>query len=68
MPISITDRLDANIIIIVRQALNGEIDSGQAMRRVRHAQRLAQIARYQVPIVKGETKWNSRKQPKNKRS
>ena len=54
MPISITDRLDANIIIIVRQALNGEIDSGQAMKRVRHAQHLAQIARYQV--IKREMK------------
>ena len=47
----ITDRLDANIIIIVRQALNGEIDSGQAMKRVRRAQRFAQIARYQVPTA-----------------
>ena len=54
MPISITDTLDAKIIIIVRQALNGEIDSGQAMKRVRRAQRFAQIARYQVPIRKGE--------------
>ena len=47
----ITDTLDKDIITIVQQALDGKIDSGQAMKRVRRAQRLAQIARYQVPIA-----------------
>ena len=68
MPISITDTLDVAILTIVRLALAGEITASQAVMRVRRAQRFAQIARYQVPIVKGETKWNSRKQPKNKPS
>ncbi len=50
----ISDTLDISILTIVQQCLDGEIDSGQAMKRVRRAQRFAQIARYQVPIRKGE--------------
>ena len=45
----ITDTLDKDIIVIVQQCLDGKIDSGQAMIRVRRAQRLAAVARYQVP-------------------
>ena len=46
----ITDTLDAAVLTIVQQCLDGKIDSGEAMKRVRKAQRLAQVARYQVPI------------------
>ncbi|MCK5307187.1 MAG: hypothetical protein KAJ73_01115 [Zetaproteobacteria bacterium] len=50
----ITDTLDKDIITIVQQCLAGKIDSGQAMKRVRRAQRLAAVSRYQVPIsIKG---------------
>ena len=52
----ITDTLDAAILTIVQQALDGKIDSGEAMQRVRRAQRLAAVSRYQVPIsIKGTT-------------
>ena len=52
----ITNTLDSAILIIVQQCLDGKIDSGQAMKRVRRAQRLAAVARYQVPIsIKGTT-------------
>ena len=52
----ITNTLDSAILIIVQQCLDGKIDSGQAMKRVRRAQRLAAVARYQVPIsIKGIT-------------
>ena len=54
MPKQITDTLDVAIITIIRQALAGEIDTGQAVMRVRRAQRFAQIARYQV--IKREMK------------
>ena len=50
----ITDTLDKDIIVIVQQCLDGKIDSGQAMKRVRRAQRLAAVSRYQVPTsIKG---------------
>ena len=52
----ITDTLDAAILTICQQCLYGEITSGEAMIRVRRAQRLAAVARYQVPIsIKGTT-------------
>ena len=52
----ISDTLDAACLFIVQQALYGELDSGEAVRRVRRAQRLAAVARYQVPIsIKGTT-------------
>ena len=52
----ITDTLDAAILTICQQCLYGEITSGEAMIRVRRAQRLAAVARYQVPIsIKGIT-------------
>lgn len=47
----ISDTLDAATITIVRQALAGDIDAGEATKRIRRAQRLAQVARYQVPIA-----------------
>ena len=50
----ITDTLDSAIIIIVQQCLDGKIDSGEAMKRVRRAQRMAAVSRYQVPVtIKG---------------
>lgn len=51
----ISDTLDAATITIVRQALDGEIDSGEATKRIRRAQRLAQVARYQVPVATYQT-------------
>ena len=52
----ITDTLDVAILTICQQALHGEITSGEAMIRVRRAQRMAAISRYQVPIsIKGTT-------------
>jgi len=51
----ISDTLDFAIITIVQQALNGEITSGEALNRIRRAQRLAQVARYQVPIADYQT-------------
>ena len=50
----ITDTLDSSIITIVQQCLDGKINSGEAMKRVRRAQRLAAVSRYQVPTsIKG---------------
>ena len=51
----ITDTLDFAIITIVQQALDGEIDAGEALKRIRRAQRLAQVARYRVPIAGYQT-------------
>ena len=41
--------------MIVQQALKGEISSGEAVIRIRRAQRLVQVARYQVPIATYQT-------------
>ena len=51
----ISDTLDFAIITIVRQALDGEINAGEATKRIRRAQRLAQVARYQVPLANYQT-------------
>ena len=51
----ITDGLDKETIAIVRQALAGEIDAGEATKRIRRAQRLAQVARYRVPVANYQT-------------
>ena len=51
----ITDTLDRKILTIVQQALDGKINSGDAMKRVRRAQRMAAVERYQVPTsIKGK--------------
>ena len=51
----ITDILDKKILTIVQQALDGKINSGDAMKRVRRAQRMAAVERYQVPTsIKGK--------------
>jgi hypothetical protein len=47
----ISDTLDAATITIVRQALDGEIDAGEATKRIRYAQRVAAIERYGVKLV-----------------
>lgn len=50
----ITDELDTNIIAIVRQALADKISTGEAIKRIRHAQRVAAIERYGVKLVNTE--------------
>jgi len=50
----ITDTLDAAIIVIVRQAMNGEISAGEAVKRIRYAQRVAAIERCGVKLVNTE--------------
>jgi len=47
----ITDGLDKETIFIVRKALAGDIDSGEAMKRIRYKQRIAAIERYGVKLV-----------------
>ena len=47
----ITDGLDKETLAIVRQALAGKIDSGEAMKRIRYKQRIAAIERYGVQLV-----------------
>jgi len=47
----ISDGLDKETIAIVRQALRGEIDSGEATKRIRHKQRIAAIERCGVELV-----------------
>jgi len=47
----ISDGLDKDTLAIVRQALAGDIDSGEAMKRIRYAQRVAAIERYGVRLV-----------------
>ena len=47
----ITDGLDKETLDIVRQALAGEINSGEATKRIRHAQRVAAIERCGVKMV-----------------
>ena len=47
----ITDGLDKETLAIVRKALDGDIDSGEATKRIRHAQRVAAIERYGVQLV-----------------
>ena len=47
----ISDTLDVATLVIVQQALDGEITSGEAVKRVRAAQIEANKARYQVPIA-----------------
>jgi hypothetical protein len=51
----ISDTLDVATLVIVQQALKGEISSGEAVIRIRRAQRLAQVARYRVPIATYQT-------------
>ena len=51
----VSDTLDVATLVIVQQALDGEIDAGEALKRIRRAQRLAQVARYQVPIATYQT-------------
>ena len=51
----VTDTLDAAAITIIRQALGqldcDSIDTDEAAHRVRRAERLAQCARYGVPVA-----------------
>lgn len=50
----ITDGLDKETIAIVRQALAREIDTGEATKRIRYAQRVAAIERCGVRLVSRE--------------
>ena len=46
----ITDGLDRETIAIVRKALAGEINPGEATKRIRFAQRVAAIERFGVKL------------------
>ena len=47
----ISDGLDKETLDIVRRAMAGDIDTGEATKRIRHAQRVAAIERYGVRLV-----------------
>lgn len=50
----VTDTLDAAAITIVRAALEGQLTSAEAVKRIRRAQELAQVARYGVVVEDDE--------------
>ena len=51
----ITDTLGAAILYFARLVLNGEMDSGEAVKCIKRAQRLAEIERYGVPLMSYQT-------------
>lgn len=52
----ITDTLGAAVLYFARLALTGEMDSGEAAKCIKRAQRLAEIERYRVPMASYQTR------------